>query len=65
MILKKIIKVKKLFLDQYINYCLYKFDTSYYQSKNIFGYKGDFVTSPSYFKYFFRNVSFLDIFILG
>ena len=46
MILKKIIKEKKLFLDQYINYCLYKFDTSYYQTKNIFGHKGDFVTAP-------------------
>jgi len=58
MILKKIIKVKKLFLDQYINYCLYKFDTSYYQSKNIFGYKGDFVTSPHISSIFSEMLAF-------
>ena len=46
MILEKIIKKKKLFIDEYIDYCLYKFKESYYQNKKIFGRKGDFITSP-------------------
>ena len=46
MILEKIKKKKILPLDQYIDFCLYKFKQSYYQKKNKFGYGGDFVTSP-------------------
>ena len=46
MILEKIIKKKKLFIDEYMDFCLYKFKESYYQKKNIFGLEGDFVTSP-------------------
>ena len=46
MILEKIKKKKILPLDQYIDFCLYKFKQSYYQKKNKFGHGGDFVTSP-------------------
>ena len=46
MILEKIKKKKILPLDQYINFCLYKFKQSYYQKKTKFGHGGDFVTSP-------------------
>lgn len=46
MILEKIKKKKILSLDQYIDFCLYKFKDSYYQKKTKFGYGGDFVTSP-------------------
>ena len=46
MILEKIKKKKILSLDQYIDFCLYKFEDSYYQKKTKFGYGGDFVTSP-------------------
>lgn len=46
MILEKIKKKKILPLDQYINFCLYKFKESYYQKKTKFGHGGDFVTSP-------------------
>ena len=43
-----IIKIKKKFipLDTFIDFCLYKFKHSYYQKKNYFGHKGDFVTAP-------------------
>ena len=37
---------------------MYKFDTSYYQSKNIFGYKGDFVTSPHISSIFSEMLAF-------
>lgn len=46
MILKKIKKKKILALDEYIDFCLYKFKESYYQKKILFGHNGDFVTSP-------------------
>ena len=46
MILEKIKKKKILPLDQYIDFCLYKFKDSYYQKKTKFGHGGDFVTSP-------------------
>ena len=46
MILEKIKKKKILPLDQYIDFCLYKFKQSYYQKKTKFGHGGDFVTSP-------------------
>ena len=46
MILEKIKKKKILPLDQYIDFCLYKFKESYYQKKTKFGHGGDFVTSP-------------------
>ena len=46
MILEKIKKKKILPLDQYIDFCLYKFKESYYQKKTKFGHNGDFVTSP-------------------
>jgi len=46
MILEKIKKKKILPLDQYIDFCLYRFKESYYQKKTKFGYGGDFVTSP-------------------
>jgi len=46
MILEKIKKKKILPLDQYIDFCLYKFKQSYYQKKTKFGHSGDFVTSP-------------------
>jgi len=46
MILTEIKKKKTLPLDEYINYCLYKFKNSYYQKKKKFGHSGDFVTSP-------------------
>jgi NADH dehydrogenase [ubiquinone] 1 alpha subcomplex assembly factor 7 len=46
MIKEKIKKNKVLPLDQFINFCLYKFKDSYYQKKKFFGHKGDFVTSP-------------------
>jgi len=41
-------KIKKKFipLDTFIDFCLYKFKHSYYQKKNYFGHKGDFVTAP-------------------
>ena len=46
MILEKIKKKKILPLDEYIDFCLYKFKESYYQKKIHFGRNGDFVTSP-------------------
>ena len=46
MILEKIKKKKILPLNQYIDFCLYKFKESYYQKKTKFGHGGDFVTSP-------------------
>lgn len=46
MILEKIKKKKLLPLDEYIDFCLYKFRESYYQKKTCFGRDNDFVTSP-------------------
>ena len=40
------IKKKKIPLDDYINTCLYKYKSSYYEKKKIFGPRGDFITSP-------------------
>ena len=33
-------------LDEYIDGCLYKFSESYYESKKVFGLRGDFITAP-------------------
>ena len=41
-----IIRVKKIPLNEYIDLCLYKLKSSYYEKKNIFGPRGDFITSP-------------------
>jgi len=40
------IKRKKIPLNEYIDLCLYKLKSSYYEKKNIFGPRGDFITSP-------------------
>ena len=40
------IKKKPISLDQYINDCLYKYKSSYYEKDLIFGPRGDFITSP-------------------
>ena len=58
MILEKIKKKKILPLDQYIDYCLYKFKKSYYQKKTRFGYGGDFVTSPHISSIFSEMLAF-------
>jgi cyclopropane-fatty-acyl-phospholipid synthase len=51
------IKKKTLPLDEYINFCLYKFKNSYYQKKRKFGYGGDFVTSPHISSIFSEMIS--------
>jgi len=51
------IKKKTLPLDEYINFCLYKFKNSYYQKKRKFGYDGDFVTSPHISSIFSEMIS--------
>ncbi len=40
------LKKNKISLDEYVNLCLYKYNSSYYEKKNIFGPRGDFITSP-------------------
>ena len=40
------LKKNKIPLDEYINLCLYKYSSSYYEKKKIFGPRGDFITSP-------------------
>ena len=45
MIINKI-KKKIIPLDEFIDLCLYKFKSSYYQKKIYFGHGGDFVTAP-------------------
>lgn len=40
------IKIKPITLDRYINDCLYKYKSSYYEKDLIFGQRGDFITSP-------------------
>ncbi len=40
-------KSKSISLDLYLDKVLYDKDFGYYQSKNPFGIKGDFVTAPN------------------
>ena len=53
-------------IEKYMKYCLFYPGLGYYQKENIFGQKGDFITSPGISQLFgevraftFYNLSFI------
>ena len=47
-------------LEKFIENSLYEKNTGYYMSKNPFGNKGDFITSPNISIFFYRNDCCMD-----